>query len=77
MASAWQAESRELVRPQEPARRQEVVRPCRQNSQLPQLMVKGAITKSPGLRVDTAEPTSATRPTNSWPIGRAATAGPW
>ncbi len=67
----------ELREVPDPACRQEVVSPCRQNSQLPQLMVKGAITKSPGFTVDTAEPTSVTRPTNSWPIGRGVTAGPW
>ena len=42
--------------------------PARQISHSPQEMQKEPTTKSPGLTVVTAEPTSVTVPTYSWPM---------
>ena len=40
---------------------------CWQNQQLPQEIVNGTTTRSPGLRLVTALPTSSTMPIGSWP----------
>jgi hypothetical protein len=41
--------------------------PRAQNQQLPQKMLNGTITRSPGVRFRTDEPTRSTTPMNSWP----------
>ncbi len=41
--------------------------PRAQKKQLPQKMLNGTITRSPGFRLCTDEPTCSTVPMNSWP----------
>ena len=53
---------------QKPPLTHEVCSPARQNSQTPQEIANGAITKSPGVTVVTSAPTSSTTPISSCPI---------
>src|SRR5215212_1009827 len=65
-ASPWPPSS--VVPPHHPPCRQDVCRPCWQNSQVPSDQANGATTRSPFFTIRTSVPMVSTTPMNSWPI---------
>src|SRR6185295_18236823 len=57
-----------VVPPHHPPCKQEVCRPCWQNSHVPSDQANGATTRSPFFTVRTSVPMDSTTPTNSWPM---------